>query len=124
MKPGDANNNPETHAGIRLILEEIRDLRKESIEDRRRADERLERLFLRIDGRFDAAQRKIAEERKRSDAAQREIVEERKRFNRTLMVMLSVARDLRGEQHQQAEVLHEILRAVRVRGNGSRGNGK
>ena len=39
------NEKPSNHdAGIRLVLEELRDLRREAAEDRKRAESRLARI--------------------------------------------------------------------------------
>jgi len=117
----------EIMGGIRLTLGEIRDLRidlhehlEEAARDRKQAAE---------------DRRRSEEDRKRSEERfaryERQAAEDRRTFNGTLRAILTVARDFRAEQRKQTAileqhttVLHEIARAVRLRGNGQGGNGK
>jgi len=142
----------EVMAGIRLVLEEIRDLRRDSrevleridrhqaqaAEDRRRSDERFERIH--------------EEFRDHLEEIRQEAREDRKRFNRTMRIAIGVARGLRADVRENTAILrentgilkentgilkentkllqdnsktlHDIARSMRIRGNGARGNGK
>jgi len=52
-------NGPISDPGIRLILEELRDTRVEMRADRRRSDERFQRLMRASDARFERMMRAV-----------------------------------------------------------------
>ena len=93
------------------------------------------RTFIR-EGRADRKQ--AAEDRKQAAEDRKQAAVDRRRFDRTLAMIGRVARDFGTEQKKQTAILertvttlerhsgllHEIVRAVRVRGNGQKGNGK
>jgi len=128
-------------AGIRLVLEEIRDLKIEAAQERREAAQD-RKLF---EHYFKRAEEDRETQREWMEEVRREAAEDRRRFNRTLRIMVHVARDIRDGQHKQTAILerntailehnskileehtnllHDISRSVRGRSNGSKGNGK
>jgi hypothetical protein len=109
-----ASPDKDALAGIRLILEEIRDLRREGAEDRRRADE---------------DRKRADEDRKRADRRFEQIVaesrEREKGLHQALIVIGNVGRTIIRNQEEHTRLLKQILRQLRTSGNGrhSRGNG-
>lgn len=116
----------EVSTGIRLILEEIRDLRWEGVEDRKQAaEDRKEAAENRKEAAEDRRAFREAFDRYSAEAASRE-----KDLRKALVVIGNVGREfsnrLKGIQKGQAEqtqLLKEIRTAVRVRGNGNGRNG-
>lgn len=124
------DRDKDVPAGIRLILEEIRDIkhemmrlcnrsdedrkradedRKRAAEDRRRADERWERLTRESDKRFE---RHVRESKERE-----------KGLSRALVIIGGIGREIVKTQKEHTVLLKQILAAVTVRSNGQGGNG-
>jgi uncharacterized coiled-coil DUF342 family protein len=121
---GAVADSPNSEQGIRLVLEEIRELRRESTsmlkemrqeraEDRRQAAE---------------DRRQAAEDRRRSDAlfarhADR-AEEDRKGIRDALVAIGNVGRKFQSTLTEHSRLLKEIRDAIRRQGNGrSGGNG-
>ena len=116
MATGAGGRNAD--AGIRLVLEEIRDLRREMAEDRRRADEerREERR------RADEDRARADEDRKRADLRFEHVVaDSRKREHQlrdALVVIGSVGRRILAKLDEHSRLLKSIDRKIDRRGNG------
>ena len=103
QQPNGQNSDP----GTRLVLEELRDLRIELRDDRRRSDQRFEQVMR--DSRDDSARR----ERLYLDTTQT-------MFREIRSVGLSIVKTL----NRHSRLLESIDRKLGVRGNGGRGNGR
>ena len=103
--PGERNLDP----GIRLILEELRDLRLEMRADRRRADEERQQS----DDRFERIMRDFQQ-----DSARREATTQRA-FKDIRTVGLSIVKTL----NHHTRILERIDRKLSARGNGRPGQG-
>ena len=101
QQPNGQNSDP----GTRLVLEELRDLRIELRDDRRRSDERFEQMMR--DFRDDSARR----EKLYLDTTQT-------MFRETRSVGLSIVKTL----NRHSRLLESIDRKLGVRGNGRRGS--
>lgn len=125
-------NGKEFKAGLRLILEEIRDLRREGEADRRQAAEdrrqaaedrkkyaEEQRRFSEEMRRFaeEAAEdrRQAAEDRRRISA---EAAEDRRGIRDALVVIGRVGRRIVQTQERHTKLLEEIRDLLRLRGNG------
>ncbi len=112
-----SSNQPDARdimAGIRLILEEMRD-------DRRRADLRFEEVVRRSDDRMEAIARRSDE---RLEILAERWDEDRKRFNRTVLIAVQVAKDIRRTLKEHSVMLRAIARSLRTGSNGHGRNGK
>ncbi len=97
--------------GSRRILEELRDIRVEMRADRRRSDERFERMMRESDQRFERMMREFREDSGRRHA------EVLKAFKDVRMVGLSIVKTL----NSHTRILDRIDRKLGARGNGSPG---
>jgi len=116
--------------GIQLVLEEIRDLRRDSLEDRKRADEdrkradedrkRADEDRKRADERWERLHRE-SEERFARDT--QEAAEREKGLRQALVVIGNAGRRIIKAQEDHTRLLEQILRAIRAGWNGRSRNG-
>ena len=109
-------------AGIRLILEEIRDIKRGMAEDRRRADEdrrRADEERHRADERAQARHEELMRHFDKRFERLEEILEAN---SRTLIVVAQGVSQILKNQKEQTRLLREILRAIKGRWNGHSGN--
>jgi hypothetical protein len=102
-------NGPEFDPGIRPVLEELRDLRREMRDDRRRADA----VRRWSDERFEQLLREL-----RADSARRELATQ-KAFRDVRAVGLAIVKTL----NRHTRILERIDRKLGAPRNGSRGRG-
>lgn len=108
----DADLKPVLH-GIQFVLEEIRELRLQSLAQGKQAAE---------DRKEAAEDRKQAAER--FDRYVRESTHREKDLGRALAVIGKFGKDIFQTQQQHTRILEQILRAIRAQGNGRHGNGR
>jgi len=103
-------NGRPVDPGIRVILEELRDLRVEMRADRRRSDERFEQVI-----------RELRDERRtwREESARQAMTTQRT-SREVHAVGLAIVRTL----NRHTRILERIDRKLGVRGNGRPGNGR
>lgn len=123
MEGGNSNLKPVMH-GIQLVLEEIRELRRESVDDRKRADEDrkcADKDRKRADERSERLHRESEERFARyvEESAQRE-----RDLSRAIVMIGHFGRGIIKTQQDHTRLLEQILRAIRAGGNGRSGNGR
>ncbi len=101
---------PAVLAGLRLILEEIRDLRRDMAEDRKKSAGEMRRFA-----------EEAAEDRRTAAEDRRTAAEDRRQFTRAL---LKVGRDIISTQRHHTDRLQKILQTLKTRLNGGNGNGR
>ena len=130
--------------GMKLLHEEMRDLKvdirasmQKADEDRRRSDARFERLLTASDRRFEFLQEQVTENRKRSDALARGVIDIGKKILQKLdatnskLDQANAKLDQANEKLDQTNTtlgihgnaLNDIKKALRTPRNGNGGNG-
>ena len=104
-------------AGIKLILDEMRD-------DRRRSDERFEGLLSRMDAGFARMDERFSRMDERFEAAMDRWDEDRKRSNRIIRIAVLVAKDIWRTLKEHTGILRRIDRRLQPGDNGKYTNGK
>jgi predicted nucleic acid-binding Zn-ribbon protein len=116
--------------GIRLILGEIRDLRKDLADDKKQAAEDRRRM-LRLMEEAAEDRRQAAEDRKQAAEDRKQAAEDRSRgednirgIRQALVVIGGVGRRIHATLDEHSRLLREILSTLKRQGNGHpRGNG-
>jgi hypothetical protein len=115
-----ANGSSSLDAGIRLVLEELRELKREANEDRRRSDEYWKKA--------DEDRRKADEDRKRLD---QRLVRMETRQDKTFEALLGILHKhtvllahLVKTADEHTGILTDIRNSLRRNGHGRNGNGK
>lgn len=111
-----ADKSDKILAGIQLVLEEMRDMRREAQEDRRRADQDRRRA----DERFDAI---VREGREQLAEYARDSVRRERTLNRSLLAIAREGRAIRRVLDEHTVLLRTIVRRLAIRANGRHGNG-
>ena len=119
----DALNEERFAPGIRLILQELRDLKIEAREDRRRADAAADADRRRAEASAEAARQQAEADRRRADADRQRSDE---RFEQALAATREAWADVRAVGQAIVKTLNRHSRILQSidRKLGSRGNGR
>src|SRR6266849_2987737 len=126
MAQGD--NGRKLDAGTRVILEELRDMRVEMREDRRRSDDERRQETLRSDARFERMMREFRGDSGRREAATQKAPKDLRTDLRTvgLAIVKTLNRHTRLLEHistHHGRLLERIDKKLGTRGNGLPGQG-